>query len=308
MSRIEQLISEIEGYIDGCKPQAFTNNKKIIVDKDEMEELLVELRLRTPDEIKKYQKIISNKEAILSSAQAEADGILGRARAEADQLLSDAKEKAEQTVTDAKKLSEEMLNEHEILQEAYRQANELMEQTNAQAGELMERTNAQAQEIMDQTSTQANELMEQTNAQASELMEQTNTQAQELAEQAGTQARELVEQANAEAQRLVNEAADTSDHIKEGAIRYADDMLKNLQSIIGYMLEQTEGKYTGMLDTLRSAYETVSGNRNELQVPETGEQTPVQKTAEPEKRQEKKSGGLNADMLGLSVRRNMPLR
>ncbi|MEI3176652.1 MAG: hypothetical protein V8S96_09590 [Lachnospiraceae bacterium] len=33
------MISEIEEYIDGCKPQPFTNNKKIIVDKDEMEEL-----------------------------------------------------------------------------------------------------------------------------------------------------------------------------------------------------------------------------------------------------------------------------
>ncbi|MCI8465019.1 MAG: vacuolar family H+-ATPase subunit H [Lachnospiraceae bacterium] len=261
MSRIEQLISEIEGYIDGCKPQAFTNNKKIIVDKDEMEELLVELRLRTPDEIKKYQKIISNKEAILSSAQEEANGILGRARAEAEKLISEANEKAEQTISDAQKLSAEMLSEHEIVQQAYQQASDLMEQTNAQA---------------------------------SELMEQTNAQAQELAEQANDQARQLAEQANAEAQRLINEAASASDNIKEGAIRYADDMLKNLQSIIGYTLEQTEGKYTAMLETLRSTYETVSRNRSELQVP-VSEALPV---AEPEKRQEKSSGGLNADMLG----------
>ena len=35
--------------------------------KKELEELLVELRLRIPDEIKKYQKIISNQEAILSA-------------------------------------------------------------------------------------------------------------------------------------------------------------------------------------------------------------------------------------------------
>ena len=66
MSKIEQLISEIEAYIDECKPQPFTNNKKIIVEKDVIDELLVELRMRTPDEIKKYQKIISNKDAILS--------------------------------------------------------------------------------------------------------------------------------------------------------------------------------------------------------------------------------------------------
>ena len=45
MSRIEQLIGEIEEYIDSCKFQALSNSK-IIVNKEEMEELLVELRLR----------------------------------------------------------------------------------------------------------------------------------------------------------------------------------------------------------------------------------------------------------------------
>ena len=64
MSRIEQLISEIEEYIDSCRFQALSNSK-IIVNKEELEELLVELRLRIPDEIKKYQKIISQQETIL---------------------------------------------------------------------------------------------------------------------------------------------------------------------------------------------------------------------------------------------------
>ena len=44
MSRIEQLISEIEEYIDSCKSQALSKSK-IIVNKEEMEELLVELRM-----------------------------------------------------------------------------------------------------------------------------------------------------------------------------------------------------------------------------------------------------------------------
>lgn len=49
MSRIEQLIGEIEEYIDSCKFQPLSNSK-IIVNKEEMEELLVELRLRVPEE------------------------------------------------------------------------------------------------------------------------------------------------------------------------------------------------------------------------------------------------------------------
>ena len=77
-SRMEQIIEEIEEFIDGCKYQPFSNSK-IVVDKEELLELLTELRLKTPDEIKRYQKIISNKEAILADAQAKADAIIAQA-------------------------------------------------------------------------------------------------------------------------------------------------------------------------------------------------------------------------------------
>ena len=68
MSKIEQIITEIEEYIDNCKFQPLSTSK-IIVNKDDIDELLAELRLRTPDEIKKYQKIIANKDDILSNVQ-----------------------------------------------------------------------------------------------------------------------------------------------------------------------------------------------------------------------------------------------
>ena len=68
VSRIEQLINEIEEFIDSCKYQPLSNTK-ILVNKEELEELLVELRLRIPDEIKQYQKIISNKDSIIQDAK-----------------------------------------------------------------------------------------------------------------------------------------------------------------------------------------------------------------------------------------------
>ena len=48
-SRIEQLIDEIEEYIEGCKPK-FMSSTEIIVNKDEIDELLRELRMKTPDD------------------------------------------------------------------------------------------------------------------------------------------------------------------------------------------------------------------------------------------------------------------
>ena len=88
MSRIEQLIGEIEEYIDSCKYQPLSNTK-ILVNKEEMEELLVELRLRVPEEIKKYQKIISQQDAILADAKAQADMMLNDARTQTEEMVSD---------------------------------------------------------------------------------------------------------------------------------------------------------------------------------------------------------------------------
>ena len=85
MSRIEQIITEIEDYIDSCKFQPLSNTK-ILVNKEEIEELLVELRLRIPEEIKKYQKIISNQDAILQEARSQADAMVAEATAQTNEL------------------------------------------------------------------------------------------------------------------------------------------------------------------------------------------------------------------------------
>ena len=120
-SRIEQLIDEIEEYIDGCKYQPFSNTK-IVVDKEEIDELLRELRMKTPDEIKRYQKIISNKEAILSDARAKAEALINEATIHTNELI----------------------NEHEIMQQAYAQANEVVTMATHQAQEILDNATMEA--------------------------------------------------------------------------------------------------------------------------------------------------------------------
>ena len=83
--RIEQIIEEIDEYVESCKYQPLSTTK-IVVNKEELEELLRELRLKTPDEIKRYQKIISNKDAILADAQNKADAIIAEAQAKAREM------------------------------------------------------------------------------------------------------------------------------------------------------------------------------------------------------------------------------
>ncbi len=123
-SKIEQTIEELEQYIDTCKPQAFSSNK-IIVNRDQIEELLTELRLRTPEEIKRYQKMISNKEAILADAQTKADAIIAQAEVTHSELVS----------------------EHQIMQQAYAQANEVVMIATKQAQEILDKATNDANQI-----------------------------------------------------------------------------------------------------------------------------------------------------------------
>ena len=148
MSRIEQLISEIEEYIDSCKSQALSKSK-IIVNKEEMEELLVELRMRIPDEITKYQKIISQQQTILNDASSQSDAMLSEAKAQADAMIaqateqansmvSQASEEANSMVAQANEQTTEMINEHEIMQRAYSHAEEVISQANIQAQAIVD--------------------------------------------------------------------------------------------------------------------------------------------------------------------------
>ena len=136
VSRIEQLIAEIEEFIDGCKLQPFSSTK-IIVDKAQLEELLVELRNRTPDEIKKYQKILNNKDAIINDAKAQAEAI----------------------ITAANVQTEEMVNQNEITVKAYERARAIDEEANKQAQALIDRASEEANAIRANAYTYTDDLL-----------------------------------------------------------------------------------------------------------------------------------------------------
>lgn len=123
-SKIEQLIDEIEEFIESCKPQPFSQSK-VIVPKDELYELLTELRLKTPDEIKRYQKIIANREKIISDAQAQAEKMVEETNVYVNQLVE----------------------EHQIMIKAYERAEETINAANAQAEETVNAANEDAENI-----------------------------------------------------------------------------------------------------------------------------------------------------------------
>ena len=124
MSKIEQIIAEIEEFIDGCKYQTLSNTK-IIVHRDELEELIADLKHCIPDEIKKYQRIIANRDAI----------------------LKDAQDKSDEMVRKANEMTSTLVSEHEIMQQAFKEANAVIEDATEKAGTILDRAASEANEV-----------------------------------------------------------------------------------------------------------------------------------------------------------------
>ncbi len=174
-SRIEQIIEEMEEFLDSCK-ESFMNKSFIMVNKEQFEDLIRDLKASTPDEIKRYQKIIANKDAI----------------------LADARNKAESLVADATEQTNELLSEHQIMLEAH-----------SRADEIIRRSTEQAQNILDNATIEANQ-------------------------------------------------------VKDMAMKYMDDVLAHLESLIKSATDSSIKSYNNLVSGLDQYKNIIESNRREL--------------------------------------------
>ena len=113
---ILHLVDRLEELLNQSRPLWFTHN--VIVDEDRMLDIIDQMRVAIPEEVKKSQQLLAQRDRILAQAQEEAnrtlaiareksdqlverDAIVQAAQARADQLISQARTDAEKTRLDA---------------------------------------------------------------------------------------------------------------------------------------------------------------------------------------------------------------
>ncbi|MCL5611231.1 MAG: ATPase [Chloroflexi bacterium] len=82
---ILQLIDRLEELFNEAKAVPFTHN--VLVDEDRMLEIIDQMRIVIPEEVKKAQQIIGQRDRFLAQAQEEADRTIALAREKAEQLI-----------------------------------------------------------------------------------------------------------------------------------------------------------------------------------------------------------------------------
>jgi regulator of protease activity HflC (stomatin/prohibitin superfamily) len=103
---ILQLIDRLEELFNDAKAVPFTHN--VIVDEDRMLELIDQMRIAIPDEVKKAQQVVAQRDRVMAQAQEEANRTVQIARdkaadlAQKDVITQDAQRRADQILSQAR--------------------------------------------------------------------------------------------------------------------------------------------------------------------------------------------------------------
>lgn len=136
MDAVLKLLEELEDVLDQSKGVPFSN--KVAIDKEEIYDIISEIRVRLPNDIKQSKLIVQERNKILIDAQKEAEGI-----------ARDAEEKMRRLV-----------DEHEITKAAYAQSTEIIENAKKNAREMRIGATEYADEILAAAGTRIQEMME----------------------------------------------------------------------------------------------------------------------------------------------------
>jgi hypothetical protein len=110
---ILQLIDRLEELFNDAKAVPFTHN--VVVDEDRMLEIIDQMRVVIPDEVKKAQQVLSQKDRVMAQAQEEAERTLALARDKAEQVAA-----KDNIVVEAQKRGDQLLNQARLDADATR--------------------------------------------------------------------------------------------------------------------------------------------------------------------------------------------
>lgn len=130
------LLETLEDILERGKNLPFS--AKVLVDRNEILDLIKEIRLKLPDELKQAKWIKEERERIMSEARKDADDI----------------------VKEAEKRIISMIDEHEITKKAYEKKDEIIEGANDRYRVIERETKAYVDGILESVQTQVKSLQE----------------------------------------------------------------------------------------------------------------------------------------------------
>ncbi len=124
---IEEILDAMDDELDNAKQIPFTRGKSS-VDTEQMRELIKQIRLNLPGEIKQAQALVNDRKIIINDAKAEAESIIRKAEEKAKVMI------AEESIT-----KQAQQRAHELLTASQSKSNEIKKATNTYVENMLNR-------------------------------------------------------------------------------------------------------------------------------------------------------------------------
>lgn len=109
---IEEILVNMEEILEKAKSMPFSD--KVMVDREELFDLITDIRLKMPNEIEQSKWVLDEKNRIIQDAKKEAEQCIKEAEEERDKLVNESEitrracTQAEEIVAEAKKVAKDM--------------------------------------------------------------------------------------------------------------------------------------------------------------------------------------------------------
>lgn len=135
---VQRLLDMLYGIVDEAKSAAFSSDK-CVISRDEVLDLLDEIRAKLPLELKKAQELVRARDEYVSAAKKEVEKMLRQAELDAKVIVSES-----ETIQLARQKSSE------IIRRAEDRAKELYQVANTYTEDALRRTEEAIQAVLDE--------------------------------------------------------------------------------------------------------------------------------------------------------------
>ena len=145
MANLESILNELDEVLEGAVTLPLTS--KCMVDAERIRELIDDIRLNIPSEIKQARAVVADRNEILSMAKQEAEDLIRKAEERAKALVDNDAIVRQANAKGMAMLSEASQKAADMVAQATARSNEISSQSTAKATEMLTQANLRAREV-----------------------------------------------------------------------------------------------------------------------------------------------------------------
>lgn len=167
--KIYSIISKIEQILEESPKAKMAGQNKRVVDVDQLLDLLGDLKVTIPEDIRKAGGILAESRNIITDANEQADEMLEKAQKEAEGMMQQAQDAAQKVYDQSVQQYEFLVSDSNVMREANQQAQQISDAAVEHANALSLGARQYADDVLSDVQRYLNEYMRRINENRSEL-------------------------------------------------------------------------------------------------------------------------------------------